>query len=53
MSTLLELAFALFFNATWIWVGWMMITSFTEADETTEALFKSVNETTTNEKEKN
>ena len=52
MSTLIELAFALFFNATWLWVGWLMITSFTEADEANEALFKSVNETTTNGQEK-
>lgn len=47
---ILELLIALFFNATWFFVAWQMITSFADADENSEALTKPI-KTTTNEKE--
>jgi hypothetical protein len=46
----LELLFGLFFNASWFYVAWLMITSFADGDENSEALTKPI-KTTTNEKE--
>jgi len=42
MYQVLELIVALFFNASWFFCAWMMITAFAECDENTKKLFEPI-----------